>query len=54
VFVKPDLLRGFAFGEEQEVGLDAGVRGKDTVGQADDGVQVALVQQFLLDAGLDG
>ena len=32
---------------------DAGVGVEDAVGQADDGVQVALCEQLLLDAGLD-
>ena len=53
VFVIPDVLGRLAFGEEQEVGLDAGVGGEDAVGQTDNGVQVALLQQFLLDARLD-
>ena len=34
-----------ALGEEKEVGLDAGVGTEDAVGQADDGVQVALGEQ---------
>jgi len=53
VFVIPDFLGRLAFGEEQQIGLDAGVGRKHAVGQADDGVQVALFQKLLLDAGLD-
>jgi len=34
MFVIPDFLRRLAFGEEQEVGLDAGVGRKHAVGQA--------------------
>jgi len=44
VFVKPDFLRRLAFGEEQEIGFDAGVGSEDAVGQPDDGVQIALFQ----------
>ena len=53
MFVVPDFFGRLAFGEEEEVGLDAGVGSEDAVGQADDGVQVALVEQLFLDAGLD-
>jgi hypothetical protein len=42
-----------ALGEEEQVGADAGVGIEDAVGQADDGVQVALGEQGFLDAGLD-
>ena len=52
VLVVPDFLGGLALGEEEQVGLDAGVGIEDAVGQADDGVQVALAQELLLDAGL--
>ena len=52
VLVVPDVLGGPALGEEQQVGLDAGVGIEHAVGQADDGVQVALFQQGLLEAGL--
>jgi len=41
MFVVPDLLGGFALGEEQEVGLNAGVGGEDPFRKADDGMQVA-------------
>ena len=49
----PDLLGRLALGEEEQVGVDAGIGGKDAVGQAHDGVQVAVWQQALLDARLD-
>ena len=49
----PDFLGRLALGEEEQVGVDAGVGGEDAVGQAHDGVQVAGLQQALLDAGLD-
>src|SRR3546814_3888730 len=42
-----------AFFEEQKVRLDSGIRIEDAVRQADDGVQVALRHQLLLDARLD-
>jgi hypothetical protein len=42
VLVIPDFLGGRAFGEEEEVGADAGVGIEDAIGQADDGVEVAL------------
>ena len=44
---------GCALGEEEEVGADAGVGIEDAVGQADDGVQVALGEEGFLDARLD-
>ena len=53
VLVIPDLFRGLAFLEEEEVRLDAGVRGEDAVREPDDGVEVALGQEFLLDPALD-
>ncbi len=53
VLVIPDVGGGRAFGEEEEVGADAGVGIEDAVGQADDGVQIALGEQGFLDAGFD-
>ncbi len=53
MFVEPDFLRRLAFLEEQQIGADAGVGLEHAVGQADDGVQVALFQQVLLEPGLD-
>ncbi|MNL58736.1 hypothetical protein D3C87_1824000 [compost metagenome] len=38
VLVEPHLFGRCAFGEEQQVGLDAGVGAEHAVGQADDGV----------------
>ena len=52
VFVIPDLFGGLAFAKKKEVGLDAGVGIEDAVGQADNGVQVALDQQLFLEPGL--
>jgi len=53
VLVEPHLFGRCALGEEQQVGLDAGVGVEHAVGQANDGVQVALGQQLFLDATLD-
>ena len=52
VLVEPDGVGGLAFGEEEEVGLDAGVGGEDAIGQADDGVELALLHEELLHLGL--
>ena len=52
VLVIPDVGGGRAFGEEEEVGADAGVGIEDAVGQANDGVEVALGDEGFLDAGL--
>ena len=53
VFVEPDFSGRLAFLEEQQVGADGGVGFEDGVGQADDGVEVALFQQVFFEAGLD-
>ncbi|MNN10391.1 hypothetical protein D3C81_1233130 [compost metagenome] len=53
VLVEPHVLGGCAFGEEQQVGLDTSVGVEHAVGQANDGVQVALGQQLFLDAAFD-
>ena len=53
MLVVPNVLRGLALGEEQQVGLDAGVGREHAVGQPHDGVQVAFGQQLLFDAGFD-
>src|SRR5690606_25263122 len=50
VLVVPDMLGGLAFGEEQQVGFDAGVGVEHPIGQAHDGVQIALGEQLFLDA----
>src|SRR5690606_32111006 len=47
--VKPGLLGGACLVKEQEVRRDLGVGSEDALGKADDGVQVALVHQLLLD-----
>ena len=52
VLVIPDVGGGRALGEEEEVGADAGVGIEDAVGQADDGVEVALGEEGFLDPGL--
>jgi len=51
--VVPDLLRPPRLLEEQEVRGYGGVGLEDTVGEADDRVQVALGQKLLLDASTD-
>ena len=51
VLVEPDFLRRLALLEEQQIGADAGVRFEHAVGQAHDGVQVALFQQVFLEPG---
>jgi len=51
MFVVPDMLGGFAFSEEQQIGLDAGIGREHAVGQAHDGVQVALLQQHFFQSG---
>ena len=53
MLVKPDGVGGFALGEKQQVGLDGGVRREHALGQADDGVQVALAQQQLFQFAFD-
>ena len=51
MFVEPDVFGRLAFGEEQNIGFDAGVRAKHAVRQTHDGVQVALFGQHLFDFG---
>ena len=49
---KPEAKDGIAFGEEEDVGFDAGAGlGKDAAGQADDAPQLALVEELLLELG---
>jgi len=43
VLVEPDRLGGFALLEKQQVRADAGIRFEHAVGQADDGVEAALL-----------
>ena len=56
VLVEPDFLGGGLLalgllGEEEDVRLDAGVGIEDAVGQADDGVEVALGEEGFFEAG---
>ena len=53
VLVVPDFLGRRALLEEEQVGADGGVGFEDAVGQADDGVEVALLQQVFLQPRLD-
>ncbi|MCY1466037.1 hypothetical protein D9M71_842600 [compost metagenome] len=53
MLVEPHLLGRRTLGEEQQDGLDPGVGVEHAVGQANDGVQVALSQQLFLDPRLD-
>ncbi len=53
VLVIPDVCGGRALGEEEEIGADAGVGIEDTIGQADNGVKVAIGEEGFFDAGLD-
>ena len=53
VFVEPDIPSRLAFLEEEQVGADGGVGPEHGVGQADDGVQVALFHEMLLEPRLD-
>ena len=53
VLVEPDVFGRLALLEEQEIRADAGVGFEDAVGQADDGVEVALLHQVFLEPRLD-
>ncbi len=53
MLVKPDVLSRRVFAEKQQIGFDAGIRCKHAIGQAHDGVQVAVFQQFFFDAGFN-
>ena len=45
--VVPDIFRGLAFGEEEDIGFDTCTGGgEDATGQADDTPEVAFVEQF--------
>jgi len=52
MFVEPDFLGRLALLEEQQVGADAGVGLEHAVGQPHDGMQVAFLQQVLLQSCL--
>ena len=45
MLVIPDFLGRLALGEEEQVGLDAGIWGENAVRQADNGVEIALGEQ---------
>ena len=53
LLVVPDIFGGAGAVEEHKIGRNAGVRGKDAVGQADYGVEIEVLQQFFLNAGAD-
>jgi hypothetical protein len=53
VLVEPDVLRGLTLREEEQVRLDARVRREHALRQPHDRVEVALLEQLLLDARLD-
>ena len=53
LLVVPDFLGGAGTVEKEEIGRDAGIGREHPVGQADDGVEVELLEKFLLDAGAD-
>ena len=53
LLVVPDLFGRAGTIEEEKVGGDAGVRREDAVGEADDGVEVELLEQFFLNARAD-
>src|SRR5262249_38158955 len=52
VLVIPHVGGWRALGKEKEVGADAGVGIEDAVGQADNGVEVALTEEGLLNSSL--
>jgi hypothetical protein len=49
VLIEPDVLSRRALLEEQQVGTDGGIGLEYRIGQADDGVKVALLHQMLLE-----
>ncbi len=53
MLIEPRLLGRRTLGEKQDVGLYAGVGAEHTIGQADDSVQVTLLDQALLERRLD-
>ena len=53
LLVVPDIFGGTGTVKEDEIGWNAGVRCEDAVRQADDGVEIKVLQQFFLDAGTD-
>jgi hypothetical protein len=53
LLVVPDFFGWMRSIKEHEIRWDTGVRGEDTVGKADDGMEIELIEQFLFDAGAD-
>ena len=53
LLVVPDFFGRMGAVEEHEVRRDARVGSEDTVGQADDGVEIEVFEQFFFDAGAD-
>ena len=53
LFVVPDLPGRAGTVEEEEVGGNAGIRGKNTVGETDDGMEVEILDEPLLDSTAD-
>ena len=53
LLVVPDVFRGTGAVEEEEIRRNARVWSEDAVGQADDGVEIEVFEQFFLDAGAD-
>ena len=52
--IEPGLLGGAVAVEEEDVGGDGGVGGEDAGGQTDDGVEIEVVEEALLEGALDG
>ena len=53
MFKKPDISSGSALFKKQDIGGNTGVRGKHALGQAHNGVQIEILQQFFFQGGLD-
>ena len=51
--VVPDFFGGFAFGEENQIGVHSGIGVEHALGQADDSVNIAFFKQFFLDGGFN-
>lgn len=53
MFVEPSLSGRCSLGEEQDIRLDARVRVENAIGQTDDRVEIALLDQALLERRFD-
>ena len=53
VLVEPDIRGWCVLLEEQQIGADGGIRPEHGIGQAHDGVQIALFHQVFLESCLD-